>query len=431
MPAFWTGPVPVKAGDPAPHVIWNRVLQQPAGSTDAPGLFGRVSVICFLPNLSANASFIAHWNELARRFADKPVNFLLIASESGPALEGWLREHPVGGWLLLDPDSETAHAYGAETVGAAIVDFNGKIAGFAFMVPDERQIRAVLEGRAIAVEGDPSEAQMNDILAGRAVRLEAEPFRAPGPAPKPDIPPSYTVHIAPAETNGTESDTGPDHWVRRGFGLKAILSEVYDTEPSRIVLPASLDNGGRFDFVLVLPREEDQEEIHLLVRQAVEKHFQIAIATEIRPADVYVMTAMAGKTPPESKGEGHGGGIGSMIWSTSWTVAAAAGTPPTDEAIRKAVADSMLSDKIPAVAEISAENRTIDDFRRHVLEESLDRPVVDETNLKGAYDLSIHSTGGGTGGTESLLEILQNRLGLVLTPTRRDIEMLVVTPLAR
>jgi hypothetical protein len=167
---FGQGPVPVKAGDPAPHVIWNRVLQQPAGSTDAPGLFGRVSVICFLPNLSANASFIAHWNELARRFADKPVNFLLIASESGPALEGWLREHPVGGWLLLDPDSETAHAYGAETVGAAIVDFNGKIAGFAFMVPDERQIRAVLEGRAIAVEGDPSRSALRDPRRSRIFR---------------------------------------------------------------------------------------------------------------------------------------------------------------------------------------------------------------------------------------------------------------------
>lgn len=92
----------------------------------------------------------------------------------------------------------------------------GKIAGFARIIPEDRPIDAVLEGPAIAIAGDADDAQMDDILAGRAVRLDAQPYRLPRAEPKPDIPPSYEVHISPTETRGTSSVGGSDYWVQRG-----------------------------------------------------------------------------------------------------------------------------------------------------------------------------------------------------------------------
>jgi hypothetical protein len=70
-----------------------------------------------------------------------------------PELAQWLQVHPVNGWLLLESNWDTARAYGMETSGAnaVIVDPNGRIAGFTFVEPDEEQIKAVLEGRAIAI----------------------------------------------------------------------------------------------------------------------------------------------------------------------------------------------------------------------------------------------------------------------------------------
>ena len=46
-----------------------------------------------------------------------------------------------------------------------------------------------------------------------------------------------------------------------------------------------------------------------MLRQAIEQHFQVSSAVEIRPTDVYVMTAIEGKTPAGNTGDaGLGGG---------------------------------------------------------------------------------------------------------------------------
>jgi hypothetical protein len=65
-------------------------------------------------------------------------------------------------------------AYGVE-FGGAIVYTNGRAAGFTFMMPEEKQIKAVQEGRAVAIKGDANDSQMDAILSGRAVRWDAGP----------------------------------------------------------------------------------------------------------------------------------------------------------------------------------------------------------------------------------------------------------------
>ena len=58
-----------------------------------------------------------------------------------------------------------------------------------------------------------------------------------------------------------------------------------------------------------------------------------------------------------------------------------------------------------------------------MLEATLDRPVIDETNLNGTYDLNIR-TQAESG--EQFLHALCDRLGLAATPARRNVTMLVV-----
>src|ERR1035437_4282685 len=41
---------------------------------------------------------------------------------------------------------------------------------------------------------------------------------------KPDIPPSYEVHVSPSSTSGTTGSEGPDYF---GFDLKAVVAKVY------------------------------------------------------------------------------------------------------------------------------------------------------------------------------------------------------------
>jgi uncharacterized protein (TIGR03435 family) len=421
---FGQNPISVKVGDLEPNIVWTRILRSAESPDRRPGsFFGQVTVLAFFRNVSANESLVSKWNELVAKFAGQPVSFVWIASEQEPPLDPWLQKHPVSGWLLLDSKWDTARAYGVEMSGGVVIDTNGRIAGFTFMIPTEREIRAVQEERVLAIKSDADDSQMNAILADRAVRLNAEPHRWPPPEAKPDIPPSYEVHISPSSTRGTVGSEGLDYFVQRGFDARAMISKVYEKDPSRIVLPASLDNEERYDFVLVPPRRMDREAVYRFVQQGIEKHFRVSMTVESRPIDVYVMTALDGKTPAAKTDEESFDG-GSIGWSGPEYVEIVPhdGTPPTIEMLREMASTLNLSSS--GIVNISADNSTMDSFRL-ALEQGLNCPILDETNLKGTYDIAVH----GARSTDEFLRMLRDQSGIVLTRVQRDIEMLVVRPL--
>ncbi len=423
MITFGQSSVPIKAGDAAPNLVWTKVLRSASPSAGKPGSFlGQVTVLVFFPNVSANESLVSEWNQLCAQFAEEPVRFVWITSEDEGTLAPWLQQHPVSGWLLHDPQEKTAHTYGVEMSGGALIDTQGKIAGFTFLLPDEQQIRAVQEGRVLALHGDADDAQMNLIMAGKAVRLDAEPHRLPAftPPPKPDISPSYEVHISPSHTNGTDSSEGPDQFVYRGYDLRGIMSVIYKKDPSRLVLPAALEDEKRYDFVLVLPHEMNREEMYQLVQGAIEKYFHLSVQVESRPMQVYVMTAVDGEMPGRKTAKG----FGSLFISSSTQWEAVPGdAPPTIETLKMYSAG-----KLPkgGISQFSAFGATMDDLRQ-TLEQELNRPIVDETNLDGAYEITVQ---GKAPHNDDLLQMLREQAGIVLTPAQRKTEMLVVTPVS-
>jgi uncharacterized protein (TIGR03435 family) len=86
------------------------------------------------------------------------------------------------------------------------------------------------------------------------------------------------------------------------------------------------------------------------------------------------------------------------------------------------VREALSNLKFAALSEVSAENASMADFCR-VLEDGLERPIVDETNLDGTYDIEVH---GNPRGADEFLAMLRDQVGLVLTPEHRNIEMLVM-----
>ena len=285
------------------------------------------------------------------------------------------------------------------------------------MDPDHDQIQAVLDGRALAIDGDATDAQLDELLTGRAVRLDAVAHRPPDAATKPDIPPSYEVHISPSTTRDTTSSAGLGFCVLRGYDLRTILSAVTGKDATRILLPASLEDNQGYDFVLVLPRAEDQATIHRILQQGIEKYFQVSIALEERSMNVYLMTALEDKTPPARDAKETSGG--SASWSSQLVEIAPTddGRSPTIQEIRKAISTGTFG--------LSAYSDNIDEFRR-TLEDALQCPVVDLTNLQGSHDFTVH---GEARSTTDFLQLLRDQLGLVLTPAQRRVEMLVVKPL--
>jgi uncharacterized protein (TIGR03435 family) len=184
----------------------------------------------------------------------------------------------------------------------------------------------------------------------------------------------------------------PNSWTARGFNLLDIVARLYKVRETRVVLPASLDNRQRFDFSLAFDQPEDDAAIDRQVEEAVRSKFGIAIAREQRPMDIFVMTAPRGPSPAMRQlPDPSAGAISSGVTITSTS--------------------------------ISATNATMDDISL-MLERHLQRIVLDESGLKGRYDFEIKAIPRGA---NSFAIALNQSLGLDLTRTRREIEMIVVT----
>jgi hypothetical protein len=87
-------------------------VQSPESAKGHPSLTGLYTVLQFLPPVTGNAQAIAQWNKTIAKFRDRPVQFVWIASENWSAVQPFLRERPMDGWLLIDEKNDAARAYG-------------------------------------------------------------------------------------------------------------------------------------------------------------------------------------------------------------------------------------------------------------------------------------------------------------------------------
>lgn len=137
----------------------------------------------------------------------------------------------------------------------------------------------------------------------------------PGPpdmqARKPDLPPSYSVHVSPSEadTAGAFSSRGPDWWWVKGTELREIMSRVYGISETLIMMPPAIDPRAPYEIALVLPQREPEPVVHRLIEQAIEAHLNIVTSLEAQMLDVYVVTRIAGRASHEA------GGIGAVSFA--------------------------------------------------------------------------------------------------------------------
>jgi uncharacterized protein (TIGR03435 family) len=259
---------------------------------------------------------------------------------------------------------------------------------------------------------------------------------------KPDIPPSTEVTIKPTERRpheGVSARRASDYWVLESIPLKDMLSRLHDIQKERIELPPSLDDDRRYDFLLVLPQRESRETVDRLMREGIEKYFRIRVAAEVRDMDVYVLTAPNGAISATRTSLDEPGSFG---WVDIQTPASAPDNfiglsdppwrrdeneAPTEDELSKMAGEFLKSlaggwkRGTASIRGMSARSTVAQ--LCEMLEATLDRPVIDETNLDRTYDLNIR-TQAESG--EQFLHALCDQLGLAATPARRNVTMLVV-----
>jgi uncharacterized protein (TIGR03435 family) len=401
-----------RAGDLAPDLTFTRVLSRPANDSWSPyNLDGQLTVLVFFPDVSHNPQLVDLWNAAVDKFAGKPVEFVWIAGECECTLEPWLKQHSVKGWLLFDHEGKSGNAYGMELPANVIVGADRKIVGYFMAVQEiEDLVPAVQEGRVTTTQ--PTQATLKAFMQSKQVLMDAEPERMLREQDyKPRFPPSNTVHISPSQSDQGGNFSSDDYWSLKGYALKDALETLYDFNSIRIELPAALDNDKRYDISIVLPEPEDREQMRDRIRTGLEDYFHVTANREDRVVDAYVLSLEpSGKLPPA--------------------------LPPADEGMGR-VRHSGVSFEVPASVDeavavpkpqpvTAIRGMTVDgtaDELCHALERSLDRPVVNETGLKGEFVFKIDDSQGAE---NDFMERLRDQLGLVIAPAQRSVETLVL-----
>ena len=220
-----------QAGELAPEVRFSKVLHNPGSAAwTSANLSGQLTVLYPFPHLSGNTDLVDKWNALIQQFAGKPVQFVLVAGEKDSTLLPFLEQHPIGGWVLHDPEGATGRAYGLEMPAA-------------IMIGDDRLILGFQHG--IRPEAEVVSAVLADRRRGSAL-LSKEARRMPRPQDhRPDFAPSHGSSVVAARSQNGGNFAGMDYWSLQGFTVKRLLAEVLGVNAIRIQLPAAVDTAAR------------------------------------------------------------------------------------------------------------------------------------------------------------------------------------------
>lgn len=410
------GPVTshLKAGDRAPDITFTKILNAPvAGSWSQSNLTGQLTVLAFYPDTTDNLESVRLWNSVVEKFDGKPVQFVWITDEEESTLLPWLVQHPIQGWVLHDPKGQTGNAYGMELPANVIVGADRKIVGFYMGITEtERLLEAVRNGRITTTR--PDKATLKAFLESGKVHIDAEPQRMSRVDDhRPAFPPSYTVHVSLSQGEEHGNSTADDFWVLKGYTLREVADELYGVNSIRLHLPASLDDKRHYDFALILPERENREKMKDRMRQGLQDYFHVTVTRENRLVDVYVVSALENRKPPavEARSDDGMGGFKNS------------GMEVGNASDSENMQDGITPQPISAIRSVSIDG-TADEFC-HLLESVLDRPVVNETNLEGEFKFHVDHNDGAENNFRARL---RDQLGIVITPTQRNVETLVFEP---
>jgi len=340
-------------------------------------LSGNVVVLEFWATTCAPCvGAIPHWNELVKKFSDKPVRFLSITSEDEKRIRWFLSKRKILGWVGLDRDGATLAAFHVPWFPhTVIVDAKGRVAG-------------------VADPWDLTEQVINDALAGKPLDMSKAlelPVHSSEPPPGATLvtPPVFELGIRPSRGDVASWSSGPLLFKAKGWTVERLVAYVADVTKTRLMVPGDMKDK-KFDVSIKCSKESGCDARSLL-SAALPPALGLTVRKETRSVDAYVLTAPSNPKRLKIEKDEVLGGASSFrdsdgVWQST--------------------------------------NRTMESLARD-LEAKLGAVVVNETGLEGGYDWQMTV---GDAEPESLIAAVNAQLGLSLRKARRDIDFVVAEP---
>ena len=362
---------PPKVGDTAPPIAVEEVISGGEIAELSPAaLHGTALVVEFWATWCGPCvGVLPHWNELVEAFEGEPIHFISVTYESAETVAGFLAGREMAGWVVLDSDRSVYRDYGIRGIPhTVLIDAEGELRAETY--PSSvtvEALQALIAGEELDL---PSARSLDDRIA---TRLEAS--GAPEALFLAEIRPSTDPDLRGMKM--TERDY-------LNFGRSALdgILIAFDGRSTRLELHTELPEQ-LYDFVFRSPGDFDSRKS--LMRTVVSDAFGITAERQPRRRRVLELRLLAGSelgldesTPGAAGFSTYPGGIkGRGLDLTS------------------------LANALEFVA---------------------GEPILDETGLRGRFDVALEWDAGVEGDLERAL----TEIGLDLVASEREIEVLVV-----
>lgn len=263
-----------------------------------------------------------------------------------------------------------------------------------------------------------------------------------GPAIAPAQPPEASFEVATVKLltaaghpdfKGGPGTQDPTRVSWTNYPLKALIIDAFAINGERLNAPNWIDTV-KCDVQAVVPAGTKRAQLETMLQGLLVERFHLAFHWENKRGPVYILTiARQGVTLRLAQDE-------SVADSNPIRTVPKRGLGSDGFPQLEAHAGPPLILKMGARTKIMARRKTISEIAQ-ILSTELGRPVIDQTNLKGEYDLSLFYASehiqshpvreGGESNSDlpdgpSLLDAVQSQLGLHLKPGESTVAWLVI-----
>lgn len=370
-PSLWAHP---EKGAPAPPLDSLQLLQAPLGAkADWASLKGKVVVLEFWATwCSPCVASLPHFNQLVEALDPAKFQFISVDDEDVQAIRTFLSKKKMAGWVGIDGAGGIFSGYGINSRPTTVViDGSGRMVAVTEIDSlSAADLRAVAEGKNVAFKPAYS-------------IVEATGASAPDASAHP----LFAVSLSEAKADAKSSQvnhppTGTDFL---GVDADGLLTDAFDVFGNRYVLNGPLPQG-RYDLRVNFV-DAPRAATAAVVQQAVLSglHLQIQPKTVTKPA--YILRA----TDASSK-----------------LLSPSASTHVVKRGYWHGIYILM--------------NGTMDDLA-YILATGLQNPVVNQTEIAGAFDARFKVAAGDV---DTLNTVLRETLGLELVPGNREMSITVL-----